>query len=383
MVERPTWFDGGDDAERFRARLSGDRRSALRAGLAWVDGFVPAARVALAPAGPLSRGRERAPGLGRADGGAVGEARGREPHGGLRFDAPVRPGGYAWWYVDALSEDGREGLTLIAFIGSVFSPYYAWTGRRDPADHCALNVALYGTHRRWAMTERGRGALRQGDDALAIGPSALRWDGHALVIDIDEVTAPVPSRIRGQVRLYPEAVVNHPIVLDEAGNHTWWPIAPCARVEVDLDRPKARWSGTGYFDSNRGDAALEATFRRWDWCRAATPDGTAVLYDLETRSGDEAALAILFDPARGRRRLRPAAESGAAEDAVARRARHAERGAGGRAGSADLRGRALLCALAGADGTLRREGGGGAREPLARPVQEPDHQDVPAVADAA
>ena len=93
--------------------------------------------------------------------------------------------------------------------------------------------------------------------------------------------------------------MNHPIVIDEAGNHTWWPIAPCARVEVDLDRPKARWSGTGYFDSNRGDAALESTFRRWDWCRAATPDGTAVLYDLETRSGDEAALAILFDPARG------------------------------------------------------------------------------------
>ncbi len=37
-----------------------------------------------------------------------------------------RAGGYAWWYVDALSDDGRHGLTLIAFIGSVFSPYYAW-----------------------------------------------------------------------------------------------------------------------------------------------------------------------------------------------------------------------------------------------------------------
>ena len=46
-----SWFDGGDDAERFRTRLSGDRRSALRAGLAWVDGFVPAARVA----GPACR----------------------------------------------------------------------------------------------------------------------------------------------------------------------------------------------------------------------------------------------------------------------------------------------------------------------------------------
>ena len=44
----------------------------------------------------------------------------------LRFDAPVPHGGYAWWYVDALSDDGRHGITIIAFIGSVFSPYYAW-----------------------------------------------------------------------------------------------------------------------------------------------------------------------------------------------------------------------------------------------------------------
>ena len=45
-----------------------------------------------------------------------------------------RPNGYAWWYVDALSDDGAHGITLIAFIGSVFSPWYAWARRRGPAD---------------------------------------------------------------------------------------------------------------------------------------------------------------------------------------------------------------------------------------------------------
>ncbi len=49
--------------------------------------------------------------------------------GGPRFDAPVPAGGYAWWYVDALSDDGAHGLTIIAFIGSVFSPFYAWSRR--------------------------------------------------------------------------------------------------------------------------------------------------------------------------------------------------------------------------------------------------------------
>jgi carotenoid 1,2-hydratase len=51
-----------------------------------------------------------------------------------------------------LSDDGRHGLTLIAFVGSVFSPYYAWARRRGEApalNHCSINVALYGPLGRW------------------------------------------------------------------------------------------------------------------------------------------------------------------------------------------------------------------------------------------
>ena len=71
----------------------------------------------------------------------------------------MTPGGYGWWYVDGVSDDGAHGITIIAFVGSVFSPYYKWArGRRqppDPAHHCALNVALYGRGgKRWAMTWR-------------------------------------------------------------------------------------------------------------------------------------------------------------------------------------------------------------------------------------
>ncbi len=98
--------------------------------LARLGGLVPAAGRADAAAGSVPGGGQRASGAGRADGGAVGAAGGGEPARGPRFDQPVPPHGYAWWYVDALSDDGRHGITLIAFIGSVFSPYYAWTRRR-------------------------------------------------------------------------------------------------------------------------------------------------------------------------------------------------------------------------------------------------------------
>jgi carotenoid 1,2-hydratase len=83
--------------------------------------------------GCIWRGAARTRGRG-ADGGPVRAIGGGEPGRGPAFDAPVADGGYLWWYVDALSDDGRHGLTIIALIGSVFSPYYAWARRRGPTD---------------------------------------------------------------------------------------------------------------------------------------------------------------------------------------------------------------------------------------------------------
>jgi carotenoid 1,2-hydratase len=196
-----------------------------------------------------------------------------------------------------LSDDGRHGLTVIAFIGSVFSPYYAWARQRgaaQAADHCALNIALYGGTQRWAMTERRRGSLRRDAASLAIGPSSLHWDGRALNVSVDEITAPLPSRIRGSVRLFPDALFERPRVLDDAGVHRWRPIAPVARVEVDLDRPGLRWSGAGYWDSNAGDAPLEDSFTGWDWSRAREQQSTTVFYDIRERNGRERLLATRF-----------------------------------------------------------------------------------------
>jgi carotenoid 1,2-hydratase len=181
----------------------------------------------------------------------------------------------------------------------VFSPYYARARRRgagDPDDHVALNVALYGEGgRRWAMTERGAMAATRSMDRYAIGPSRLEWRGDALEFSIDEIAVPLPRRIRGKVRVLPRALVSHVARLDAEGRHRWRPIAPSARVEVALDAPGLSWSGEGYLDSNEGDEPLEATLRRWHWSRAALADGSAVLYDVEARSGARNALALRFD----------------------------------------------------------------------------------------
>lgn len=215
------------------------------------------------------------------------------------FDRPVARNGYVWWYLDALSDDGNHGLTIIAFVGSVFSPYYARARRRgagEPENHCALNVALYGDGgKRWALTERSRTSLRRSSTSLTIGPSTVEWDGTALVVHVDEVTVPLPARVRGKVRLHPSSAVGHTYFLDRLGRQRWSPLAPCSRIEVALDRPGLRWSGTAYLDSNAGDAPLEEDFVGWDWSRARVKGGTAILYDIARRAGDHCTLALRCD----------------------------------------------------------------------------------------
>jgi carotenoid 1,2-hydratase len=262
---------------------------------------------------PLSGGRERASGGRDPDGGALGPAGGGGDRGGLRFDLAVAPGGYLWWYVDGWSDDGRHGITLIVFVGAVFSPWYAWARRcgiAEPEAHCAFHAVVYGKGgKRWALTERGRRELVRETHAIAIGPSALAWDGVALTASIDEVTAPLPTRIRGTVRLVPEALSAASFSLDVAGKHGWRPLAPCARVEVALTSPSLCWSGPAYLDSNHGAEPLEAAFASWHWSRSALGrDARAVLYDVVPRTGDPLHLALRFDgDGRWRAIERPAA----------------------------------------------------------------------------
>ena len=309
------------DPAGLRPTVPGDGRGAVRPGLARLGGVVPPAGRAQPLAGPVPGGGLGAPGAGRADGRTVGPPGGSQladrPGAGApigariepAFDIAVAPGGYAWWYLDALSDDGEHGLTIIAFIGSVFSPYYAHARRRsaaggaDPLNHCAMNIALYGRGgNRWAMTERGRGQLQRDDRTLQIGPSAMRWVGDALHIEIDEIAVPWPTRIRGSVTLHAPRRFHHPVEL--APQHRWCPIAPAARVDVDLGA--LNWSGPGYLDSNQGDAPLESAFRRWDWSRAQLSGGrSVVLYDVERVDASPLQLGLCFDASGGVHDIQP------------------------------------------------------------------------------
>lgn len=185
---------------------------------------------------------------------------------------------------------------MIAFIGSVFSPYYAAARRRgmaDPQNHVGINAILYRPGgKKWAMTERGRRDLHRSARHLAIGPSSVRWCGDRLVIEIDERTVPLPRRLRGTVEVSTGPIFHETHRLDHAGRHRWRPVAPLARVEARFEAPEVAFSGRAYVDMNAGDEPLEKGFSYWTWSRSALPGGgTAIFYDVEARDRPAPAIA--------------------------------------------------------------------------------------------
>lgn len=182
----------------------------------------------------------------------------------------------------------------------MFSPWYRWSGRRNPADHCCINVVTYGRGGRWTMTDRGEAALRLSPDEMRVGPSRMRWEGGRLIVDFDEATLPHPGRLRGQVVVEPSAITSVELPLAPDGSHVWRPFAPVSRVTVETDRKGWTWSGHGYFDANFGIAALEDDFRYWTWGRfptgaeTSTP-GAVCFYDATRRDRSELGVGILFD----------------------------------------------------------------------------------------
>lgn len=211
---------------------------------------------------------------------------------GPDFAAHVPADGYAWWYLDATSDCGRHGVTVIVMIGCVFSPWYAAARRHgptDPLDHSAINVALYGAAgHRWALTERGRADVRRDATTLAIGPSAVRWEQDALTIDVDEVTSPWPSRLRGSIVLRPRHIGQRAYVLDANGRHLWMPIATSCPIELNFSSPQLKWRGTAYLDANEGSAPLETDFDSWHWSRASRNGRSVIFYDTYWHRSDGA-----------------------------------------------------------------------------------------------
>ncbi len=223
------------------------------------------------------------------------------------FDLSVPDDGYRWWYLDAVSDDGRYGVVIILFVGSVFSPYYYRARQRgtgDPEAYCAINVALYGPGGRWAMTERQAASVQRSGREFRVGPSSVSWDGRQLSYRLRERCTPFGQALRGEIIALPGAACDLAVDLDGNGRHLWTPWSPHARVQVRLDAPGWNWDGPAYLDANFGGEPLEQAFHSWDWSRTERPapagqgagsGRTRLHYEVQCRSGEERLFAFDVD----------------------------------------------------------------------------------------
>ena len=125
------------------------------------------------PTKPISRGRRSTPRSRSSNGNALRPASSRGDDKGPNFNIDVPSNGYAWWYIDGIDPISGKAISIIAFIGSVFSPWYKWSGRKVPQNNVCINVATYGPGGRFTMTDRGSSALQQSKHSLTVGPLSL------------------------------------------------------------------------------------------------------------------------------------------------------------------------------------------------------------------
>lgn len=237
-------------------------------------------------------------------------------------------GGFGWWYVDVVDEQGN-GVVVIAAFGLPFLPGLAGAARRGapvlPTTRPAVNLAVYERGRcTWygllelpaaaaALAVQEPGALdaaREGPaspppptESVVLGDSRFERrvvDDEATFTAHLDLALPV-GRARGTVVVRGRARGTREHGLHTAGTppppgtlppHSWSPQILHARGHVDLTlrsggaERRVVVDGAGYHDRNGGLAPLhDLGIAWWTWGRAAFADEERVVYALWPTAG--------------------------------------------------------------------------------------------------
>jgi hypothetical protein len=222
-----------------------------------------------------------------------------------------RPGGFAWWYLDLVDDNG-DGLVLIWAWGLPFLPGLARDARRGqpslPRDRPAISFALYegGRCTCYLLQEAPAAAASTdllgdfcvGGATLCIRPLATpesegegeaegAGEGFSLRATLD---LPIPGsagRLRGEVRAAGPALRGGSLGPRYAG-HSWSPRLAGAEGEAQLDVAgrAVALRGRLYHDRNEGTAPMHAHgIADWWWGRLALADRALIWYRLRHEDG--------------------------------------------------------------------------------------------------
>ena len=207
---------------------------------------------------------------------------------------------YEWWYFDALSDDGSEGVVIVFLDNFIYSPRYNSKGssaagpderqRRFPAvsfTYFRDGKAIYRAVNEYP--ERQFSASRDVPECR-IGDSSFKWQsasygsGYLVTINASLVGGKWIEAEFEWLSIESDFMPNSFSYCDSA--HCWNMVAPrsdvTGKVIVSDKRGKEvdtlHFRGTGYHDHNLDNRWLAKTVRDWHWGRAHFSDSTAVFY---------------------------------------------------------------------------------------------------------
>lgn len=220
------------------------------------------------------------------------------------------PGGFSWFYVDLVDDQGRAA-TVIWSWGLPFLPGYAAAARAGraelPLDRPSVNIVVYegGRERFYLLSELPADQCGWGADggSWRLGDCSFRWTDEpdaagttrrSLLGTID-LALPTGGRVTGRLRLSgvlrrdgglpagPEGAehAGDPRVLSDA--HSWTPMLAASTGGLVLNTPdgELRVEGRGYHDRNSAVQPLQRLgIQSWWWGRLALPGRDLIFYRL-------------------------------------------------------------------------------------------------------
>lgn len=212
---------------------------------------------------------------------------------------------YEWWYFDALSDDGREGVIIVFLDNFVYSPRYNQESMRiTGGERCpAVSFTYFRDGRAVykATTEFHYSDFRASEELpeVQIGDSGFVMEsagyGSGYLVTV-RASLPGSRTLEAKFEwLSVESDLCPGVDRSEESRHIWNMVAPrsdvTGRISVrstsDGEFESINFRGTGYHDHNLDNRWLAKTVRDWHWGRAHFADCTVVFTRFREIGSDE------------------------------------------------------------------------------------------------
>ncbi len=225
-----------------------------------------------------------------------------------------RKSAYEWWYFDAISDDGRDVVTIIFFDNFVFSPLYnRQCAKRINGDLRRFPAVAFVLYRDGKPIYRALNEFEEKDfksktelPFCQIGESKFEFEeipyGNRYILSIDAVLSG-EKRIRASLEwLLVESDFNLAETKNSNNSHFWNLVSPrsdvTGKIEVSDRNEKLidlrQFRGTGYHDHNSDSRWLPDAIAEWQWGRAHFVDATAIFYRFRENGNENFSTKLLL-----------------------------------------------------------------------------------------